>query len=64
MKNKISVTPDAVVALRNVIATVNDDCEATQHDRAARRYREERQDAAPMADEPWWVDVGGEGEPC
>jgi hypothetical protein len=62
MSHSISVTSERVSALRDVVAVVDDAREAERHDQAVARYRAEREDAAP--DEPWWVDVGGEGEPC
>ncbi len=31
---------------------------------AVQQYLEEREYTAEVDDEPWWVDVGGEGEPC
>lgn len=64
MKNNITVTPDAVIAFRDVVATVEEAREAEQHDMAVRRYREEREAAAEVAEGPWWIDVGGEGGPC
>ena len=62
MKNSIYITPDAIAAVQDVVAMVDDAREAERHVRAKVRYRAEREDAAP--DEPWWIDVGGEGEPC
>lgn len=68
MKNSITVTSDVVAAFRDAVATVEDAREAAReaerHDRAVRRYREEREAAAEAAEAPWWVDVGGEGDPC
>lgn len=62
MNHGISVTLEKVAMLRDVVARVADARDAERHDRAAARYREEREAAA--TDEPWWIDVGGEGEPC
>lgn len=64
MKNSITITPYAVVAFRDVVASVEDAREAERHDRAVRRYREEREAAAEVAEAPWWIDVGGEGDLC
>lgn len=57
MKNSILVTPDAVSAFRDVVSMVNDERDAKRHEQAALQYREERE-------APWWIDVGGEGDPC
>lgn len=62
MNRSISVTPEAVSALRNAVAVVADAQEAERHSRAVTLYRAERETAAP--DEPWWIDIGGEGAPC
>lgn len=31
---------------------------------ALQQYREEKAYSANASVEPWWVDVGGEGDPC
>lgn len=62
MNRSIPVTSEAVSALRNAVAIVADARQAEHHGRAAARYRDEREAAAP--DEPWWIDIGGEGESC
>lgn len=65
MKSKISVTTGAVAAARDVVVLVDSAREAECHVRAAERYREERRIAAAAeVDKPWWIDIGGEGEPC
>lgn len=61
---KMTVTLEAQERLRNAVSGAKDaekEAEdAERHARAVRKYREERR----VADEPWWIDIGGEGEPC
>ncbi len=65
MKNHISAALDAIAAARDVVAMVDDAQEAEHHVRAVVKYREERKVAAATgAEKPWWIDVGGESEPC
>jgi hypothetical protein len=59
MKAKMHVTPDARSLAREVVTDVRDAEEAARHARAAARYREERRNSGS-----WWIDLGGEGEPC
>jgi len=63
MRHDIRPTPEGLAQLRDVIATVEDKSETERHGRAVRKYREEREFAG-AEDPPWWVDLGGEGEPC
>ena len=65
MRHNIRATPDNVEMFRDVVASVEDRPERERHNHAVRRYREEREVAASAElDEAWWIDVGGEGEPC
>lgn len=65
MKNYISVALDAIAAARDAAAMANDAEEAEYHTGAVMKYREERKVAAAAeAEKPWWIDVGGESEPC
>lgn len=61
MKHRISVTMDMAAAASGA---ADDAREVERHDRAVEKYREERRVAEGVADVPWWIDVGGEGEPC
>lgn len=63
MQIHMQATPDCVVMARDVAATVQEGKETERHARAVLRYREEREFSAPIEGGPWWIDLGGEGEP-
>lgn len=68
MKDKMTVTPDALALVRDVVYDIEDAKQAARHAIAAKHYRKERKAAAELGEDidPWLVgvDVGGEGEPC
>lgn len=61
MRHDIRATPDRLAVLHDVVRTAEDKAETKRHLRAVRQYREEREIAAEMEGEPWWIDLG-EGE--
>jgi hypothetical protein len=64
MKAKMIVTSGAVSLARNVASEIRDAEESARHSRAVERYREEREATKGLGISPWWIDVGGEGDPC
>ena len=62
MNVKMFHNADLVAKARDVVASVEDVKAEKDRRQQAAAYREERESAEP--DDPWWIDMGGDGEPC